>query len=515
MILPHIKFMHQGRYRQAESILRSALLMDPENSGLRTDLAVCYQDQGNIDRAEKAYRYILSRWPEQFAAASNLGDILLKSGRSEEAALIFRDRFDKTGQAENLSALSHVLIEQLRIDEALDLLKQVQSLSKHNPFHMSEYLSYSLHKEHDVEGHRDWLAHHAKMFDHKRNPDPQQTAPKLAWDGKRPLRIAFIGNVFREHACAYVLEPILEHTKHETVIYADNIVRDATSDRLKAKARYWRDTYTYGYDQFYHMLKLDKIDVVVDLMGHKDGNRALVLARQPVPIMLGYIGYPGDTGLVENIDREVGWAYRPSDNAPNVAQLPYDRNKFVTFGSVHRAAKLTQPVLAAWAKVLSCVSDARLLVKVASGHKNAPARQQMALAGLPMDRVDLLDQVKDRIGYLAIANHIDIHMDSFPYNGGAVTYDMLWQGVPTVTNLVEAHSNGLSPLFPASSTEHYIQRLVALANDPAMLRHFRATCRTLLPDPAAVTARFDEAITSRALKITGQNKCCGDNQTGD
>src|SRR5439155_17492787 len=72
---------------------------------------------------------------------------------------------------------------------------------------------------------------------------------------------------------------------------------DAMTQRLKGVVEQWRDIHNVGDDQAAEMIRRDGIDILVELAGHTEGNRLLLMARRPAPIQVTYLGYPNTTGL--------------------------------------------------------------------------------------------------------------------------------------------------------------------------------------------------------------------------
>lgn len=471
-----IALLQQGQAKEAAALLMQALEFRQHDPDLHVNLAIAYEDLGLVEKAELGYRFVLSAWPENVEAASNLGNLLARTGRVDEAETLHRSALHRNPKdIYSLRALALVQVEQLKIEEALVNIRRAAELSN-SPELWSEYLGYSLHVGYDGDAHQNWVD---RFAEHRRYP-----APDYGWDGVRQLRVGFIGNVFRLHACAYSLEPILEHSKVHSVIYSDVMRPDETTARMKKLASEWHDTFTMNHDHLAIMLRAHRLDAIVDLMGHKQGGRLLALARRPAATILTYIGYAADTRMTENIDAEVGWAYRPTA-APPVSPLPFDRNGYITFGSVHRPAKITTEVAAAWGKVIAQVSGARLRVVVAGGEANKSARKKLVDADIAADRLDLIERVPSRIEYLQLADDFDIHLDAFPYRGGATTFDMAWQGVPT-------ESADTAPIVAA---------------DIHGLRAMRLTLRTH-SDGRKVASRFDAALTSRVRVARGGCNDC-------
>jgi predicted O-linked N-acetylglucosamine transferase (SPINDLY family) len=248
----------------------------------------------------------------------------------------------------------------------------------------------------------------------------------------------------------------------------------------------------------------------VDLAGHT-GGRLGVFSRQPAPVQVTYLGYPATTGLsavhyqltdavadppgeppchTEELVRLPGGfcCYAPPDAAPAVAPPPSWSRGFVTFGSLHKLAKLNGDVLDLWCAVLRALPSARLLVfrDALWGRTRDYFREQFAQRGIAEDRLILGHRVGETETFLAVYRDVDILLDTFPWGGHATACEAMWMGVPVLTLLGDRHAGrmvasvltrlGLTDLV-ARTPEGFVVRAVELANDPDRLACLRAGLR--------------------------------------
>src|SRR5437588_8385708 len=61
------------------------------------------------------------------------------------------------------------------------------------------------------------------------------------------------------------------------------------------------------------------------------------------------------------------WCYTADEDAPEISEPPALKNDFITFGSLNKIVKVSEPCARLWAKVLEAVPKSRLLVSVACG----------------------------------------------------------------------------------------------------------------------------------------------------
>lgn len=74
-----------GRFERAETVLQRALAMQPDSAGCRKNLAMLYQQTGNIDQAEHHLRIYLRRRPEDLEMIRFYTAMLNKANRADDA----------------------------------------------------------------------------------------------------------------------------------------------------------------------------------------------------------------------------------------------------------------------------------------------------------------------------------------------------------------------------------------------------------------------------------------------
>jgi predicted O-linked N-acetylglucosamine transferase (SPINDLY family) len=271
-------------------------------------------------------------------------------------------------------------------------------------------------------------------------------------------------------------------------------------------------------------IRQDAVDILVDTTLHMTGNRLSLFAQRAAPVQVTFIGYPATTGLSQ-IDYRITdpWLDPPeageSVNSEELIRLPrsfwcYDdaagsdepavgelSREGITFGSLNNPAKITEPVIETWAKILAAVPSSRLML-YATAHANPgePIRQKFQQLGIDPARLLIVPRVP-RLQYLRQYQQIDIALDPWPYNGHTTTCDALWMGVPVVslegrTSVARGgvsilSATGLTELL-ADSTDAYIAVATKLAHDRDRFAALRSSLRARmrkspLMDPVGFT----------------------------
>jgi protein O-GlcNAc transferase len=437
------------RMREAERAYRRAIACSSEDWHGYNALARLAQDKGEIDRAIALFRIAIERAP---ADAALFGNLLF--------ALCFTDTVPPAA----------VYAEHRRFEARFAAPLRSRQRPHDNP------------------------------------PDPE-----------RRLRVAYLSPDFRRHPGGYFFEAFLanhDRRQVEVVGYSASPVVDDFTRRLAPLAQSWTIVDALDDEALAARIRADRIDILVECAGHMAGNRMLVFARKPAPVQVSFPLYPNTTGL-DAMDYRImdphfappgaeAWhseilarlpdvhvCYTPgSDAPPPAADPPSVASGIFTLGCFNNYAKVRDPVVALWTRILRRLPEARLVLKWYGMGEARPdwVHARFAAAGLPASEIAagrIVTRGFDRNQYDGYLD-IDLTLDPFPANGGTTSCDSLWMGVPVVTLAGETpfsrvglcHLTNLGlPELVTRTPEAYEDLVVALARDPQRLRRLRSGLR--------------------------------------
>jgi protein O-GlcNAc transferase len=469
----------QGRLEEAAAQIRQAIDCKPDYVEAYCKLAEVLHLLGHLSEAQACARRALGIRPIDADSFNVLGTILLAMGRNEEAIGYFRRAV--TARPDD-AALHSNLIFALNFSQTATAADQQLERAA-------------------------WAQRHASGFTkvvraHDNDRDPQ-----------RRLRIGYVSAHFRRQAATYAFGGVIinhDPDRFEVTCYSDTAHEDEVTRRLAKRADRWHRTGGLDDGALGKLIRSDRIDILVDLVGHMSGHRLLVFARKPAPIQVTAWGEPNGTGLttidylladpvlvpstehrllveeVVDLPNFLGLWLPESVAEPN--SLPARSRGYITFGSFNRLDKVHEPVLAGWAAILRGVARSRLVLKdrtLTESDQRARILTALGAHGVAAERVTLLgwgDQTDQYQGY----HHIDLALDPFPHGGGMTTLEALWMGVPVVTlagrtipsRLTAASLTALGLTdFIAPDLQSYIELAVAKAGDLDALAQLRASLR--------------------------------------
>ena len=492
---------HQGRFNGAIEYFTRALGQRPGSAEIYLNFGATYRDMGQFDQAAEAFRHSLVLAPDQ---------------------------------ADTYVCLGHVLNVMGRLDEAIDVHRMGLRAVANNTVIHSNLLLYLNYKEGvspeamlaEARAYGAQAAREATSFIHD----------KSSADPGRKLRIGLVSGDLWMHAVGFFLQNVLENidpNKIEMFAYATSDRKDALTERLRRCIPHWCDAgiNKMSDEALANRIRADGIDILVDLAGYTAHNRLPVFAWKPAPVQVSWLGYLGTTGL-NAIDYiladnralppseeaqfvETPWrlpgsyiCFSPPEVGVEVGALPALSSGHVTFGCFNNLSKLTDRVVACWARLLAAVPESRLYLKsktLGSSEVREALICRFAKWGVSPERLQLEGQFASHEAHFRAYQRVDIALDPFPYPGITTTVEGLWMGVPAVALRGDRflshqgetilHNAGL-PEWIAENEDDYVAKAAAYARDLERLAALRARLR----DQVLASPLFDAPRFARNLE---------------
>lgn len=360
--------------------------------------------------------------------------------------------------------------------------------------------------------------------------------PPKTWKHEK-LRIGYLSPNLNHHVMEYFIRPFFERFDRDRFeIYGYNTGKiDDRTKELQRHARGWKNLEGRSAEEIACAVRVDEIDILVELGGHTSKSGLAALAYRPAPVQISGLGYMATTGLLETdyfltdsfidppgvndsfftekfLRLTSQFCYQPKENLPECVGAPCMKRGYVTFGIFNDYLKITDDRLRIWKKIMEVVPDSVFLFKSESytvPEMRLQAVTRMERLGINVGRVILEGASPD---YMTRYLDVDIALDTYPYPGGATTCDALWMGVPVVTQYGTRHSSrfaygilaeiGLSELG-AETEDGYIERAVGLAGDTELLDALHKNLRIMMKkSPLMDKNRYIGEVETFYEKIT-------------
>jgi predicted O-linked N-acetylglucosamine transferase (SPINDLY family) len=205
------------------------------------------------------------------------------------------------------------------------------------------------------------------------------------------------------------------------------------------------------------LIRSHEIDILVDLHGLTLGARHNILSYRPAPLQVTWLGFPGPTGIPE-IDYVIADEFvLPPELAAHFSEKPLymptcfqvnDRQRVIgprptrqdcglpedafVFCAFNNNFKFSPEVFGSWMRILKRVPDAILWITADNEVVRENLRKEAGKHGVPAERIYFAGRVPPA-DYLARYQVADLFLDTFPFGAGTTASDALWAGLPLLT----------------------------------------------------------------------------------
>ncbi len=453
------------------------------------------QATGQNARALQAYQEALRIEPGFGQACVNLGLLLERLGEPEQALQVWgqylgqrflREKFDQELQCTALNHMGRVHEGRKHYELAERALEQSLSINPRQPGVIQHWIhirqkacKWPVYKALPGISHSEMLRCTSPLAMLALVDDPLQqllTAQsfvnrmyplKEEWlcdRSRKPgarWRVGLVSADMREHAVGFLIPAFiqgLDRSRYSLHAY----------DYTKEEDTPLRQSLRASFDQFTDISRMsdreaalaiagDGIDVLIDLHGLSAGARPGIFALHPAPRQMTYLGYMGSTAMpwfdqviVDPVAMpqelasyfieqpvHVSGSYipltlekrsRPPASRSQVA-LPEDAFVMAAFGNVY---KITQEMFACWMRILKRLDHAVLWLIDDNPVTTGNLRQAAHAHGVAPERLVFMARC-DHETFCARLALADVYLDSYPYNCGSTSNDVINAGVPIVT----------------------------------------------------------------------------------
>jgi protein O-GlcNAc transferase len=516
--------LNDGKPDEAAASYRSALEIQPDYAEVHCALGVALKELGQLDSAVASFRRALEINPDLVEAHINLGNALHALGQFEGAVATYRHAIGfKPDIAEVHNNLGLALKDLGHLEDSLVCYRQALKIK---PDYLEAIdnllftLNYMVTNEHSH--YLGQARQYGQIVSGK--AIGRYSAWQCATSPER-LRIGLVSGDLWMHSVGFFLEGLLSHidpARIELIAYPTHHKEDELTARIKPFFSAWKPLVGKNDEDAASLIHADSVHVLLDISGHTSHNRLPVFAWKPAPVQVTWLGLPTTTGVIEmdyvlgdlqaippeheNHFTEAVWRLPDSYvcfSAPKyplkVAPLPALAIGQVTFGSFNNLTKMTDAVVAVWARILQSVPDSRLYLKTGQLKDEGireQTRQRFVRLGIVPERLLLGGMLGTIAEHLAEYNKVDIALDTFPYPGVTTSVEALWMGVPVLSLHGDrflslsaksiAHHAGL-PEWVARDQQDYVAKAVAFASDLESL----AALRTILRQQVLASPLFD------------------------
>ena len=506
-----IIFFNQREFNKAKEVFNRALTIDLASVNANFYIGLIFLQEKKILIAIDFFRKAIYFDKSFYLAYSNLADTLILSTRFSEATEIYNSFIRlNLGNNEELADSYYKLASlQGNVGDLENAFKNYDiaiSYSKNINYIKGYIFHYNFYEKFDPKKYFELINIYLNNLNIKKI-----TLEKNKYQKSNKIRIGFLSADLREHAVGYQVVGILEKLSFDKnfEIYFYNLDKiidptDKITLRFKILSTYWFDAIGISAEELAKKIYLDDIEILFDLSGYTANNLLEVFLYKPAPIQIAWAGYLASTGIKE-IDYIIVDPHVVSDDFgdyfvekplvlndswstltvfEDVAitnEIPFSRNKYLTFGSFNSIYKINKNTVKLWSKILNTLSYSKLkLINFAFNDDKVKKifKELFYIYGVKEEQLIFLSDVK-RNELFHHYNDIDIALDTFPYGGGTTSFEAAWMSVPLLTKIEKSflsrcgksiNSNlGLNDWI-CTTDDEYVSKAIKFGNDVNYLK---------------------------------------------
>lgn len=445
--------LHMAQNMDGLRLVRAALELGLDSSEAHRLHGIALNELGAQAAAVDALKACLQRAPDDYHALCHIAKALNTLGRYEESLghieAALRARPDDPLPLNELLSAARQLGYWDRAHLALEALTRIADreiaqgrMSSLAPFTgVTAGIPASLHRRIA----KTWAAHTGTT-------DKKRPRPKVR--PKDVLHVAYLSPDLNGHPVGMLMAPVFEshdRTRVRVSAIALKSAVDATTERIREGADAFLCAHAMDDDELEAWIRGHEVDILVDCAGYTLQNRNAVLAREPAPIRVHYLGYPGTLGPIvdyhltveardpletEAYEEPLVWLPRTfvapdrlpePESKPSRAQLglPEDRRLFGFLGAHYR---IEAQVWDAWMQILDQAPEVDLILM------DGPARPR--LEGRARDaghRERLRFLPRSLLSQSWAQTLLDLYLDTFVVSAGTGGIVTVYSGVPLLT----------------------------------------------------------------------------------
>jgi len=327
-------------------------------------------------------------------------------------------------------------------------------------------------------------------------------------DPQGKIKVGYYSADFYSHATMYLMAEIFElHNPDKFEIYAFSFgkhSRDQMSTRLRNAVYRFIDVSDIDDFEVVRISREIGISIAVDLKGHTLQSRPDIFRLRAAPVQVGYLGFPGTTGIPEMDYLICDPIVAPPSSASfyserivylsdcyqvNDSQRPRPRDarndvlhrhglpidKFV-FCSFNNNWKITPDMFSLWVAILNAVPESILWIYIDNEEAAVNLHREAINRGLDGNRVFFAHPVTHDL-HLARYRGADLFLDTYPCCGHTTASDSLWCGVPVLTLAGESFASRVAmsllysigvPELVSFNQADYVQKVIEIASQPSV-----------------------------------------------
>jgi len=279
---------------------------------------------------------------------------------------------------------------------------------------------------------------------------------------KKKISIGYFSANFKNHPTAYLIREVLDnHNLDQFDVHLFSYCNETNEGLHQEFKNNYKNFYDVSHQSIKEILefaRLKSIDIAIDLDGFTKNNRMEIFASKVAPIQIRYLDFLGTTGadfyqyliadhrVIPDSSREFyseKIAYMPdcffirdtriqlSKNIKMKSYYHLPEDHFI-FASFNLSNKITEEIFSAWIDILKNTTKTVLWLLIENSLTQKNVLDLIKISKIDSERIVFASRVSIQ-EHLSRHQHVNLFLDTSPYNGHSTSSDALWMNVPIIT----------------------------------------------------------------------------------
>ena len=281
---------------------------------------------------------------------------------------------------------------------------------------------------------------------------------KINFAQNKKIKIGLVSkDLYKNNSLSFFVSSILQYNYKDLFEINVYSFSDKVNLDLKKNVSKWYSLKNINNQEVAKLIQSDKVQILVDLMGHTFGERVELFNSRICPIQLSWLAYCNTLGF-KNIDyliADENLIFKDEEKyySERIIKLPNiwnchsgfkENRRFnpspcvytqkICFGSFNNFKKISDETIEVWSKILKQKKESKLILKSSLEVGTHNLLNKFKKYGVD-NQIEIFhrSEYDDFNLHLKLYEKIDISLDTFPYNGVTTTFEALWKGVPVIT----------------------------------------------------------------------------------
>ena len=525
-----------GDTRKAIPYLQRAVELAPHNLDFIEDLAVALLLLGQTNAATERFEALLQLEPDRITSRISLAYCYLSNNKASKAVTLLQKGREYPGSQNPL--ILDALYQSHRyacdwgnltsLEQECTSCIRSRLTANQAPGFEGFTVLYLPVSACEIKKNNEWLSKASSGHEPLRQARQYQPISRL--------RIGYATANIKDHPTTHLIADLFrnhDRRRFEIFLYSwSNNDHSPYRRKIESEVEHFIDCHQMTDKELAERVAIDKIDILVDLVGHTTNRRLGLTARRPAPIQINYQGYPGTSGspFIDYIIADPRTAPNGTEDEFSEAliRLPItyqvNSHRSVELGprpsrsalglpetgpvlcAMHNSFKIEPFVFNIWCRLLRQVPDSVLWLLSKAEAVDSNLRREAARRGVASERL-VFAQRAPRREHLTRLQIADLYLDTRFYNAHTTSADALWAGVPVLTTKGDRFSGRVTgsllyaiglPELIMPDWDAYEAEALRLVTNPDALAALKARLGTTAT--RATTPLFDTRARVRELE---------------